>query len=105
MSRHIYNFAYVFISEKFWQSLSAEDQELISEAVHVGCDYQMEYLKNKEAELEQMLKDEGMEFIYPDRALFREAAMGAYDSELVKKLGDKGQKVITRIREIVAATK
>lgn len=103
-SRHIYNFAYVLMSETFWQSLSAEDQQIIADAVKEGSLYQIDYLANKEAELEQALKDEGMEFIYPDREQFRQAAMGAYDSDFVKKLGDRGQEIISRIREIVAAT-
>lgn len=103
-SRHIYNFAYVLMSEKFWQRLSAEDQKIIADAVKEGSLYQIDYLANKEAELEQALKDEGMEFIYPDREQFRQAAMGAYESEFVKKLGDRGQEIIAKIREIVAAT-
>lgn len=104
VSRHIYNFAYVLVSEKFWQSLSADDQQIIADAVKEGCFYQIDYLADKEAELEQALKDNGMEFIYPDRDAFREAAMGAYESDFVKKLGDRGQNIIARIREIVAAT-
>ena len=103
-SRHIYNFAYVLMSEKFWQSLSAEDQQIIADAIKEGSLFQIDYLANKEAELEQALKDEGMEFIYPDREQFRQAAMGAYESDFVKKLGDRGQEIITKIREIVTAT-
>jgi tripartite ATP-independent transporter DctP family solute receptor len=100
MTRHIYNFAYVLVSEKLWQSLSSEDQDILSEAVRYGCDYQMDYLAAKEKELEQALKDEGMQFIYPDRDLFKKAAGPAYQSDFVKDLEPRASKILDQIRSL-----
>jgi len=101
-SKHIYNFAYVLASEKFWQTLSKEDQNLLTYAVREGCFWQINYLSEREAELEQILKDNGMEFIYPDLDLFKKASLGAYESDFFKKLEPRSSEIIKQIRDIVA---
>lgn len=101
-SKHIYNFAYVLVSEKFWQTLSKEDQNLLTYAVREGSFWQIDYLSKREAELEQILKDKGMQFIYPDLDLFKEASLGAYESEFFKKLEPRSSEIIKQIRDIVA---
>lgn len=101
-SRHIYNFAYVLVSEKFWQTLSKEDQNLLTYAVCEGCFWQINYLSEREAELEQILKDKGMQFIYPDLDLFKKASLGAYESDFFKKLEPRSSEIIKQIRDIVA---
>jgi tripartite ATP-independent transporter DctP family solute receptor len=101
-SKHIYNFAYVLVSEKFWQTLSKEDQNLLTYAIREGCFWQINYLSKREAELEQELKDNGMEFIYPDLELFKKASLGAYESDFFKKLEPRSSEIIKQIRDIVA---
>lgn len=101
-SKHIYNFAYVLVSEKFWQTLSKEDQNLLTYAVREGSFWQIDYLSKREAELEQILKDKGMQFIYPDLDLFKKASLGAYESEFFKKLEPRSSEIIKQIRDIVA---
>jgi tripartite ATP-independent transporter DctP family solute receptor len=102
VTKHIYNFAYVFISEKFWKTLSAEDQKLIASEVKKGCLWQIDYLKGKEADYADQLRAKGMTFIEVDRNLFREAAMGAYQSDFVKKLEPRSSEIIEQIRAIVS---
>jgi TRAP-type transport system periplasmic protein len=102
LTKHIYNFAYVFISEKFWKTLSPEDQKLIAAEVKKGCLWQIDYLKGKEADYADQLKAKGMTFVQVDRNLFREAAMGAYQSDFVKKLEPRSSEIIKQIRAIVA---
>jgi tripartite ATP-independent transporter DctP family solute receptor len=104
-TRHIYNFAYVLISEKFWNSLSKDDQKLMAEEIKKGCFWQMDYLAGKEKEMEQFLKDKGMQFTNPDRDAFRKAAAAAYESDFVKKMEPRSAEIIKKIREIVANTK
>jgi TRAP-type C4-dicarboxylate transport system substrate-binding protein len=104
-TRHIYNFAYVLISEKFWKGLSPEDQKLLAGEIRKGCYWQMDYLAGKEKEMEDTLKAKGMQFTSPDRAAFRKAAAGAYESDFVKKLEPRSAEIIKKIREIVANTK
>jgi len=102
VTKHIYNFAYVFISEKFWKTLSPEDQTLIASEVKKGCLWQIDYLKEKEADYADQLRAKGMTFVEVDRNLFREAAMGAYQSDFVKKLEPRSSEIIEQIRAIVA---
>jgi tripartite ATP-independent transporter DctP family solute receptor len=102
VTKHIYNFAYVFISEKFWKTLTPEDQKLIASEVKKGCLWQIDYLKEKEADYADQLRAKGMTFVEVDRNLFREAAMGAYQSDFVKKLEPRSSEIIKQIREIVS---
>jgi len=102
VTRHIYNFAYVFISEKFWKTLSPEDMGLIAAEIKKGCLWQIDYLKEKEADYANKLKERGMTFVEVDRNLFREAAMGAYESNFVKKLEPRSSEIIKEIRRIVS---
>jgi TRAP-type C4-dicarboxylate transport system substrate-binding protein len=102
VTRHIYNFAYVFVSEKFWKKLSAEDQKLIASEIKKGCLWQIDYLMEKEADYAAKLKEKGMTFVEVDRNKFREAAMGAYQSDFVKKLEPRSSEIIKQIREIVS---
>jgi tripartite ATP-independent transporter DctP family solute receptor len=102
VTKHIYNFAYVFISEKFWQTLTPEDQKLIASEVKKGCLWQIDYLKGKEADYADQLRAKGMTFVEVDRNLFREAAMGAYQSDFVKKLEPRSSEIIEQIRAIVS---
>lgn len=102
VTRHIYNFAYVLISEQTWQELSAEDQELVAKAFKSGSMWQIDWAADNEAVYEQKLKDEGVTFIYPDRDAFRNGAQGAYSSDFVKKLEPRATDILNRIRAIVA---
>ena len=102
VTRHIYNFAYVQVSEKFWKTLSAEDQKLITDAVRQGCEWQIDYLSDKEQEQTKFLEEKGMKFIYPDRELFRKATMPAYGSQFVKKMEPKSSHILENIRAIQA---
>lgn len=101
-SKHIYNPTYVLVSEKFWQTLSEEDKNLLTYAIREGCFWEIDNLSKKEEELEQKLKDEGMEFIYPDIDLFKEASRGAYESDFVKNLEPKASEIIKQIRDVTA---
>ena len=105
VTRHIYNFAYVLVSEKFWQSLSAADQQTLADAVKTGSLAQIDFAAAKEADYRKMLEQEGMQFIEPDLSAFRKGAAEAYNSQFVKDLGPRGQQIIEQIRKIVAAVK
>jgi tripartite ATP-independent transporter DctP family solute receptor len=102
VTHHIYNFAHVLIAEQTWQRLSESDQEALSAAIRHGSLWQIDWAAENEARYEQLLRDEGMEFIYPDRDSFREAAQGAYRSTFVRDLGPRGQRILDDIRAIVA---
>jgi tripartite ATP-independent transporter DctP family solute receptor len=105
VTHHIFNFAYVLVSEQSWQRLSKTDQEALAKAVKHGSLWQMDWAAENEAKYEQMLRAQGMTFVYPDREAFRTASRGAYESTFVKNLGTHGQEVLAEIRRIVASVK
>jgi len=97
MTQHIYNSAYVIVSERFWQSISAEDQKMIRDCVLESSKWQLDYMKTLDANLEIKLKEAGMQFSYPDQNAFRDACLPAYD-EIYKKLGLRAKNIVERIR-------
>lgn len=101
VTRHIYNFAYVLMSDETWNRLSTEDRQVVADAIEFGSLWQIDWAADNEAVYEQRLKDEGMEFIYPDRDEFRRAAQGAYESDFVRDLGPRADDILEEIRDIV----
>lgn len=104
-TRHIYNFAYVLVSEKTWQKLSPADQAALRDAVKLGSFWQIDWAEANEAKYAQMLKEKGMEFIQVDREAFRKGAEGAYSSKFVKDLEPRASAILAEIRSIIAAVK
>lgn len=99
VTQHIYNSAYVLISERFWQSLNQEDQNLLEECVLDAGKWQLEYMKNLDADLEKKLKEKGVQFTYPDQQAFRTACEPAY-AELAEQLGPEVFEIVKQIREM-----
>ncbi len=97
LTHHIYNSAYVIFSERFWQTLNAADQQLIRDCILESARWQLDYMKTLDSELEVKLKDEGMEFTYPDQAAFEQACVPAYET-IYAKLGPRAREIVARIR-------
>ncbi len=97
MTHHIYNSAYVLISERFWQRLNADEQKLIKECILESSKWQLDYMQTLDIQLEQELKDAGMEFTYPDRVEFETACQSAYKA-IYDKLGPRAPEIVQRIR-------
>lgn len=105
VTRHIYNFGYVIISEKTWNRLSPSDQQILAGAVKQGCLWQIDHMKAAEATYEKELKAKGMIFVNADIPAFKNAVQPVYDSEFVKSLGPQGQNILSQIKQIVASVK
>lgn len=95
---HIYNAAYVLISERFWKTLNPEDQELFRTCVQESSQWQLAQMEQLDIDLEKQLKEEGALFTYPDQQAFAEACAPAYET-LYRSLGPQGD----RARDIVKA--
>lgn len=98
LTGHIYNSAYVLISERFWQSLNQSEQELIRECILESSKWQIDYMQNLDMELEEKLKAEGMQFTYPDPDEFEKECRQAYE-KIYEKLGPRAEDIVNRIRE------
>ena len=99
MTGHIYNSAYVLISERFWQALSEQEREWIRESILTSSAWQLDFMEALDVELEQKLKDEGMTFTYPDRSAFEEATGSAYEA-LAAKLGPRVYEIVEEIKAL-----
>ncbi len=97
MTAHIYNSAYVLVSERFWQTLSPEDQRIFRECIAESGRWQLEYMRRWDIELEGLLHDAGMEFSRPDRGQFEEACRPAYEA-IFKRFGLRAREIVDRIR-------
>ena len=99
LTGHIYNSAYVVISETFYQNLSDEQKAAIAEAAKAAGDWQFDYIAQRDTELLELLKDAGMEITKPDPAAFREATKPAYDA-FYERFGDDALKFVKAINDL-----
>lgn len=97
MTGHIYNSAYVLISERFWKTLSEEDRRIFRDCVAESSRRQLDYMKRRDVELEGLLKEAGMQFTRPDRREFEEASRPAYDV-IYEKFGPRAREIVQQIR-------
>ncbi|MFC4557838.1 DctP family TRAP transporter solute-binding subunit [Virgibacillus kekensis] len=80
LTAHTYTPAVALMNDGIWKDLSEEDQKLIQEAVAETAEYQRQYLADKEQEIIDMLKEEGVTITEPDREAFREATKDVKDA-------------------------
>jgi TRAP-type transport system periplasmic protein len=99
ITRHIYNSVYVSASYRFWMSLPEEDREIFRECVLESSIWQMDYMEVLDEELIKRMEKEGVEFTWPDRDLFEQASMAAYDA-LFRQFGPRAEEIVRRIRSL-----
>jgi tripartite ATP-independent transporter DctP family solute receptor len=99
LTAHIYNSAYVLMSERFYESLDEADRAIFRDCVRRSVRWQLEYMARLDVELEEKLREAGMEFTVPDRDAFREATLPAHRA-LVEKLGGRAGEVLERIKAV-----
>ena len=79
-TNHVYEWVAVFISEKTYQKLPEDLQDILSEyAVSSFGDYCTELNQETADSYLQELVENGMEVIEPDREAFQEKALSSYD--------------------------
>ncbi len=65
-TRHIFSVHGWYVNEKFWQKLSAKNQELIARAVTDAIKYNFEIAAEAEQDAIKFLNENGLEIIEPD---------------------------------------
>lgn len=103
MTGHFYSPAVLLISEITWQSLSPEQQKIITDAAAQARDYERELSLKADQELEAACAKEGMVITRPDKAPFAEAVAAVYTNpDVIKAIGGgdaaAGQKLIDAAR-------
>ncbi|APX93414.1 C4-dicarboxylate ABC transporter substrate-binding protein [Halomonas sp. 1513] len=74
-------------SSQWWDGLEADDQELITEAIHVAREYGTERERELDEYYLEQLEERGMTIIEPDIDAFRDAAMPAIE-RLLDEMAD-----------------
>ena len=99
MTHHIYNSAYVIASRRFWDQLPESDQEIFKRCLNESSLWQLAYMEKLDRELEQKMKDHGVQFTYPDRKIFEMACQPAYEA-LYDRFGPEAKVVIEKIKAV-----
>jgi TRAP-type C4-dicarboxylate transport system substrate-binding protein len=94
---HIYNSAYILISEKFWSGLSPDLRKAVADGIREASNFQLDMVANLDKQLLEDMKGKGMQVTMPDRNAFRVATAPAYDV-FYAKFGDRAKKIIDAIR-------
>lgn len=71
LTNHLVNDVWPTINEEIWQSLSEDQQNLVTEAWLEARDYATEIALQSEADLVSFFEEEGLEVYEPDRDAFR----------------------------------
>ena len=87
LTGHNYGAVTVSISDKFWQTLSAEQQEIIQSSVTEISKFHRELVAEEEEAQIAELEEFGMTITRPDKAAFREATKAVYEE--YSKIYDK----------------
>ncbi len=99
--RYIFSIEPLIISEQVFQELSSADQEIVLEAGKAATAASAKFLREKEAEIKQILLDKGMEIVDPenDEAEFIELATSAVWPKFYESIGgvDKLNAVLAEI--------
>ncbi|MGR3496056.1 TRAP transporter substrate-binding protein DctP [Citreimonas sp.] len=78
MTGHLVGFDVLAISAELWNGFTPEQQETLQAAVDAAIDTSTQRHLDREAELVQFFKDEGLRVYEPDREAFREYAQQKY---------------------------
>lgn len=78
LTGHLIGFDVLAISKELWDGLSAEQQETLQGAVDEAIAKSTQRHLDREAELVQFFKDEGLKVYEPDRIAFRDYAQQKY---------------------------
>lgn len=82
LTGHLVGFDVLAISSELWNGFTPEQQEALQSAVDTAIDKSTQRHLDREAELVQFFKDEGLKVYEPDRIAFRDYAQKKYlDSE------------------------
>ncbi len=99
MTKHIYNSVYVLASDTFWSTLSAFERKKFVATLRESTQWQLQFMADQDRELEQKMKEKGVEIERPDLLPFQLAVQPAYD-DLYLKLGPEAEQMVRSIRNL-----
>jgi tripartite ATP-independent transporter DctP family solute receptor len=97
MTRHIYNVAYVVMSDATWQRLEPADRALVRACMTDTTTWQVRLMAELDGELEEKLRKAGMRFTSPELKPFQEAVQPAYEA-IFQQLGPRARELVREIQ-------
>lgn len=88
LTAHNYNFNVVMVNEEFWQGLTEEQREIVSDAVEEGGETTLSQTLEQEEKLLTELEDQGMAINKPDIEEFEEQASQSIIEEFEDEWGE-----------------
>lgn len=79
LTGHFYAFCTISISEKVYQSMTPEQQEIVTTAAANSVAFERNLMDEQNEEARAFLEEQGVEFIDMDRAVLRDACQSVYD--------------------------
>jgi tripartite ATP-independent transporter DctP family solute receptor len=99
LTGHIYNSAYIVVSEGFFSGLTDEQRQAVTEAMDEATLWQFNYISQLDDDLLQRLQDAGMQVTEPDQEAFRQATEPAYEV-FYERFGDDARAFVADVRAI-----
>jgi tripartite ATP-independent transporter DctP family solute receptor len=96
-THHIYNSAYVTASKRMWDKLDEGDRQLIKSCMDESSEWQLNYMRKLDIELEEKMIEKGVTFTYPDQKAFARATEPAYEI-MYQMFGDRARRIVEAIR-------
>jgi len=93
-TEHVYSWIYVLVGNDQFEALNDEQQEAVKEAALEAQDYGEGLFEDEIEEIEQALKDEGMEFVDVDQDSFREEMIPAIKESLSEEQFELYEKIL-----------
>ncbi|GGC84579.1 sialic acid-binding periplasmic protein SiaP [Thalassobacillus devorans] len=94
VTEHVYSWIYVVVGNEQFNSLDEDMQEAVKEAAAEAQEYGLELYETETAEIEQDLKDQGMEFVEVDQEAFGEAMKPAVEESLSEEQLELYQRIV-----------
>jgi tripartite ATP-independent transporter DctP family solute receptor len=102
MTGHFYSPSMLLVSEKFWQKLTKDQQQIMMDAAKEAKAYERKLSMEADQTLEAKLAKEGMTVTKPDKAPFMAVVKSVYTNpEVLKSIGGgdakKGEDLVKKI--------
>ncbi|WP_085506137.1 TRAP transporter substrate-binding protein [Thalassobacillus devorans] len=94
VTEHVYSWIYVVVGNEQFNSLDEDMQKAVQEAAAEAQEYGLELYETETAEIEQDLKDQGMEFVEVDQEAFGEAMKPAVEESLSDEQLELYQRIV-----------
>jgi TRAP-type C4-dicarboxylate transport system substrate-binding protein len=98
LTNHLVDGIFISISNKMWNSLSAEQKTKLKAAAQTAAKYNNENRITDEAQLVGFLKEQGLTVTTPDLDAFRKSVQSAYLNSEYAKVWPKG--LLERINQV-----